>query len=463
MENSFIKTFFQSNSTQITLKLVLILILVLLSLIPKLMIIDLVDERKQSGENVKSEVYEGWGKSQLTTGPVLVIPYNDFIKNENENETSTKVKKNLIIYPEKLSTEGQVSTTTKMKNIYSVLLYKSALQIQGQFVIPPSNQLNIPEVNILYNEAYIAIGITDLKGIEDQVNFVWNQKPVSLNPGLVDVHFVYDPLSYDGTIQPKSSPNQNSFKTGLSGLIPLSIDDNTYTFSYNLSLKGSQHLLFAPIGKTTTVHLTSDFPDPKYCGGFLPEHQTNEKGFDAYWKVLEYNKILPSFQKTSNVIDVGNNSFGISFDHLVDHYTIIHRASKYMFLFIVLTFLVVFLTEIVLNQKIHIFQYVLTGLALAIFFILLLSLSEYVGFDVAYIIAAIATISLLFLYSLTMFVQRKSSFLLFSLLVGLFSYVYFIIQLERMALLVGSIGLFFILAATMYATRKVNWYGVNKE
>jgi len=143
--------------------------------------------------------------------------------------------------------------------------------------------------------------------------------------------------------------------------------------------------------------------------------------------------------------------------HMVDHYTKAERTGKYMILFIGLTFLVVLLTETVLKIKIHIFQYLLIGIALAVFFTLLLSVSEFLGFDKAYFIAAAATTTQIFLYSLGMFNNRKSSLLLLLLLVCLFGYIFQLIRLENMALLVGSIGLFVIVGITMFVTRKIKW------
>ncbi|MBK9568296.1 MAG: inner membrane CreD family protein [Saprospiraceae bacterium] len=179
-----------------------------------------------------------------------------------------------------------------------------------------------------------------------------------------------------------------------------------------------------------------------------------------YWNII---KVSRHIKRPTMLIDIGTNVFGVKIVDAVDNYSKSYRAGKYMILFVILTFLVVFLTEIVERIHIHIFQYTLIGLALAIFFTLLLSISEFWGFDLAYSGAAVATIGLIFLYSLGMFKNKRSSALLLGLMVALFAYIYIIIQLEKTALLAGSIGLFVIIALTMYVTRKIKWFEENND
>ena len=461
------KSFFQNPGTQITLKLALIFILVIFLLIPKFLILDLIEERQRLSESVTNEVSAGWGGEQVHTGPALIIPYFQLVPNIDKTKPDIQTKANLVVFPESLSVDGQIATESKYRSLYKVLLYKSIIQVNGVFKLPESQLTNIEHKDLLFSEAYLVMGVKDPKGINNKIELKWNEQNLTLHPGMSNISFAVHP-SQTGTAAytdlPRSSDDKLSgFKTGLNTNIPLDKNVKDYTFSYTLSIKGSKGLQFAPLGKSTEVHLKSDFKDPVFAGGFLPEHTTNEKGFDARWKVFEYNKSMPAFQKDSSVIDLGDNVFGVKIRHLIDNYVKSYRAGKYMILFIVLTFLVVFLTEIVEKIRIHIFQYTLIGLALVIFFTLLLSISEFYGFDAAYMVAAVATIGLVFLYSLGMFRQRRSSVLLLTLLVVLFGYIYLIIQLEKTALLAGSIGLFVIIALTMYVTRKIKWFEENSE
>ena len=458
-------SFFQNSSIKITLKLALIFFLTLFLLIPKFMILDLIQERQRLSESVTNEVAKGWGNKQIHTGPALVIPYYHYVQGEDKTKPPVKSKTQLIVFPETLSVDGKIETESKYRSLYKVLLYKSGLSIKGNFKLPNEALTNIKSEDLLLGEASLIMGVSDPKGINDKIALTWNGKPADLNPGIRDINFLIDQnienskgefiANYD-----HHSPNIN---TGLQAKIILDLPTQSYDFTYNLDLRGSKALLFAPLAKSTTVHLKSKFPDPVFYGGFLPDHTTDGNGFDAKWNVLEYNKSIPAFFKDNTSITLGDNLFGVEIRVLIDNYAKTYRAGKYMILFVILTFLVVFLTEIVERIHIHIFQYTLIGLALAIFFTLLLSISEFWGFDLAYSGAAVATIGLIFLYSLGMFRNKRSSALLLGLMVALFAYIYIIIQLEKTALLAGSIGLFVIIALTMYVTRKIKWFEENND
>ena len=454
-------SFFQNPGTQITLKLALIFFLVIFLLIPKFMILDLIDERQKLSESVINEVSTGWGAEQIHTGPALIIPYYHFVPNVDKTKPIVKTKTNLILMPESLHIDGSVTTESKYRSLYKVLLYKSGMKINGSFKVPDDKITNIKQEDLLLDEAFLIMGIKDPKGINNKIDIQWNNQQLTLHPGMENISFNINPQVSTGQsteVGYYGSQHISGFKTGLHTKTPVDLNNKEYTFSYQLDIKGSKGLMFAPLGKSTEVHLKSAFTDPVFTGGFLPEHKTDANGFDARWKILEYNKSLPSFQKDNDIIDLGDNVFGVKIRHLIDNYAKSYRAGKYMILFIILTFLVVFLTEIVERIRIHIFQYTLIGFALAIFFTLLLSISEFYGFDAAYFGAAIATIGLIFLYSLGMFRNRKSSVILMVLLCSLFGYIYLIIQLEKTALLAGSVGLFVIIAATMYVTRRIKWF-----
>ncbi|MEO6189866.1 MAG: cell envelope integrity protein CreD, partial [Saprospiraceae bacterium] len=252
--------------------------------------------------------------------------------------------------------------------------------------------------------------------------------------------------------------NQNSFNTGLSCKFPIVEGKTSYHFNLKMSLKGSSSLLFSPIAKTTQVKLSSAFKDPSFVGEFLPEHNLSNSGFEANWKILEYNKSIPSLLKDTYTIDLGKNLFGVIIKTPVDNYAKTTRACKYMILFIALIFLSIFLTEILRNIQVHVFQYALMGFALIIFFALLLCVSEFVTFNVAYFIASSAVIIMIYMYSLSIFHHIQSTRLLSGLVICLFGFIFIIIQLEQMALLVGTVGLFVILGICMYVTRKIKWY-----
>lgn len=451
-----LKNTFNNKGVQNTLKLGLIAILTIFLLIPKVMIMELITERKSLSEKVETEISEDWSGTQILQGPVLVIPYKLRKVHTGQNsDIITEETQNLIVFPRKIKTVGDLVTTSKSRSLYEVLLYKTNISGQGAFQIPSPEEVNIPKEQWLLNESYVVMGLNDLRGIEDKVAFTWNSSEITLKPGVKDISFNQNIVFSDNTIKPE--PSSINGKSGLNAKVVVDDISKEVSFSFNIKFKGSKALYFIPYGENNEIRLQSSFGDPVFTGNFLPEHQTGKNEFKAYWKILEYNKILPSYQKNNDIIDGSADMFGLDVKNIIDHYTKINRASKYMFMVIALIFLTVFISEILYDQKIHIFQYALVGFAIALFFILLLSISEFLGFNLSYFIAAASVIILNTLYARSVFTHTNSIFMMTGLNILLFSYIFVIIQLEKSALLVGSIGLFVILAATMYVTRKIKW------
>ncbi len=229
-------------------------------------------------------------------------------------------------------------------------------------------------------------------------------------------------------------------------------------FAIQLQLKGSSAISFAPLGETTLVNLASNWNDPSFKGLFLPtERSISEKGFTAQWKVLNYNRDFPQHW-TNNAYDLKTSDFGVTLVDMADHYQKNERSAKYGILIIVFVFLSFFLNEIITKQRVHPFQYILVGFALLIFYLLLLSFSEHVGFNRAYLISALSVIAMVLAYSRSFLKTWLSSLTLTGILSLVFLFIFILLQLESFALLVGSIGLFLILGLTMFFTRKINWY-----
>lgn len=446
----------QRKSTQVTLKLMLIGFLILFLLIPKYLILNLVDERQGYNNAVINEVSQSWAGKQLITGPSLVIPYTEKIPDES-GKLVTQVEKSVVIFPNDFTINGDVETSVKKRSIYQVLLYNSSMRLTGNFSIPEGAMPADSKITYHPEKAYVVIGISALKGIDNKIKLKWNEQDLPVLPGTKDISFQAKQNSNNSSSL-LLEPSVSNFSSGIHAPVDLSNDKSDYAFSFDLNLKGSQQLLFVPIGKNNEIHLTSPFPNPKFVGEFLPEHTTNETGFDAKWSIFEYNRNIPDFQIGFSTIDLSNAIFGVDLTFAIDNYTKAYRSVNYMILVIALTFLVVFLSELMYRNRIHIFQYTLVGLALAIFFVLLLSISEFLSFNQGYLIAAAMTILLLYWYSFSMFSNRKSSNFMLAFLVIEFLYIFVIVQLEKMSLLVGAIGLFISIAGTMYATRKIKWY-----
>jgi inner membrane protein len=291
---------------------------------------------------------------------------------------------------------------------------------------------------VLWNEARVLLGINDARGLEEEVSLQWNNTPLKLDAGM---------------------PDNGAIRGGLS--VPVAITgEGGAAFSMSLKLRGSQQLFFTPVGKTTDVTLRSSWKHPAFDGKYLPDQTAaiNEKGFNAHWRILAVSRAYPQYWK-ENPVELQASSFGVRLIQPADSYLKTARSVKYAILFIALTFIVFFFLEVLQKRLVHPLQYLLVGFALCVFYTLLLSISEYTGFNTAYAIAATATVSLVGLYVQGLFHSTRTALGFGVALGGLYGYIYILIQLEDFALLFGSIGLFIILAILMYYSRKIDWYG----
>ena len=225
-------------------------------------------------------------------------------------------------------------------------------------------------------------------------------------------------------------------------------------------MNGSDGLFFIPVGKETKVELSSPWSNPSFTGSFLPnERQIDSDGFTAEWKILHLNRNFPQQWKGAHY-KIDHSFFGVKLRLAVDDYQKIMRTAKYAIMFITLTFLTFFMIELLGKKVIHPIQYILIGFALLIFYTLLLSISEYLTFKFAYLLAGAAIILLISLYTKTVLNSTLQTITIAGVLVLLYGYLYVILQLQDFALLMGSIGLFIVLAVVMYLTRKVDWFTI---
>jgi len=233
-----------------------------------------------------------------------------------------------------------------------------------------------------------------------------------------------------------------------------------YNFRIRLDLNGSAGLLFSPVGKETIAELKSDWTNPSFMGDFLPEERSVDgAGFSAKWKVLHLNRNFPQAWTGSQNL-VGQTLFGVNLLLAVDEYQKTMRTAKYAIMFIALTFLTFFMIELLSRHTIHPIQYLLIGFALLVFYTLLLSISEYLIFAQAYWIASIAIIAMITLYARSVLANNLQTLVISGVLMLLYGYLFIILQLQDYALLMGSIGLFAVLAIVMYLTRKIDWFGI---
>lgn len=421
----------------IGIRLIIIAVLTLVLLIPSLLINNLIYERKNRRDSAQMEVSEKWGDVQILTGPILSIPYNFYIQDKDKN--LQKTTRFIHFLPEQLEMEGNLKSEQRYRGIYEVVVYNSKLKVKGSFNYPNINGLGINESEINWEGATVSFGITDMKGIKDFIPVKWNDNEYQASPGVDSKDIIY---------------------SGISFRPPLDEKIKKHSFSFDLNLNGSKELLFSPMGKETTVKLESDWNNPSFLGSFLPvERSITENGFTANWKILNLNRNYPQ-RWIGSQYNVANSEFGINLRLKVDEYQKTTRTSKYAIMFISLTFLSFFIIELISHKVVHPVQYLLIGFSLLVFYTLLLSLSEYLIFEQAYIIAAAGVISLISLYTKSVLSSTKLTLFITGILVILYTYLFIILQLQDYALLMGSIGLFIILATVMYLTRKIDWFSI---
>lgn len=425
----------------ITLKAMIIGFLTLILLVPGLMIQNLILERQNRSVETIERINNKWSNAQTLCGPIICIPYTTTQINP---DNKTIVQEHLLnITPDNLNIKTVLFPEERYYGIYKTILYKSEIDITGNFA-----KINLPKLEnstIHWDQAYLTIGVTDLRGITENINFKLDNKQLPV----------------------EATGNQDT-QIGRMLVMPLNITDpllfsQPLTFNCQLKLNGSSNINFIPIGKTTKVDVAGNWKSPGFIGNFSPEHSITEKGFEASWSILSFNRSIPEMWIDYPGSSFDESFFGVNLIDPVNHYQQNMRSAKYAIMFIVLTFVVFFFVEILTKKRIHPIQYLLVGFALILFYSLLLSISEQINFGTAYLIASIATIGLITAYVYSIFKNRMQTGALTGMLCLLYIFLYVVLQLEDVALLIGSIGLFVILGTIMYFSRKINWYKQEDE
>lgn len=462
------------------LKMVVIFFLTSFMLIPMSWIYDLIQERRQREESVTKEIAQKWGRAQVVSAPVLAIPYSyweETLQKDAEGKSAsvkTLAHDWIFMLPEKSDIKVSVTPETLNRGIYQSVVYTAKVSIKGNFNKPDLSALRIDGNTVDWKNARIIFGVEDIKGL-------------SLSPSLYFAGNHYT-LKKDNSIQ-GVFPNMLE-----AAPIGLGEDDKVAsTFELNYEIKGSKSFNFLPLADQTKLMVEGSWSNPSFNGGFLPDdRKVGQEGFQAVWNIASFGRKLPQqwigLQRIYNFADIplsredmimtseelsnpasqssvatDTDMVQVNFLPEVNNYQKTYRVAKYGILVIVLTFASLFFTEIIKKQRIHILQYILIGIAMVVFYSLLLAISEHLGFNIAYLIASIATVSLIASFIL-MITQQKKTALLFGMILSLFYvFIYVLMQLRDYSLIVGSIGIFIILAVLMKLSTKVNWYTFDRQ
>jgi len=423
------------------IKLVVISILTLILLVPSSWLESLIAERQNRKSEVLKEISENWSGTQELEGPVLVIPYKTIhsIKDSLGVMHTGETISNIYILPENLFIQANMSPIVLHRGIFDDVVYNSHIQFSGNFSKIERKRSGLIPENILWDKAKLDIGLSDMKGIGKsfEVNLDNQKYTIESDPNSLNLF-----------------PNNLVINSDLTGK-----KESDVKFSFEMDLKGSESLSFLQIGKSTSVNVQGNWGNPSFFGHYLPEKRKVSKNeFEASWNLPFFNRPFPQQWVDKNMALENKEdkaSFGVKLELPVDQYQETTRTAKYSILIIILSFLALFITELLKKSRIHPLHYVLIGFSLIIFYLLLLSLSEQVGFKLAYLLSAISTIALIGTFVSTL-IRNKVIGLLFSGILAIFyGFVFIIIQLQDMALLVGSIALFLLVALLMYFSTRL--------
>jgi inner membrane protein len=451
--------FFKRRGSSTMLKLLGVGALILIMLIPLAMIEGVLTDRLARRNEAVNDITSSWGKDQHIIGPVLVIPYlhhgtvvrsvalpDGRVETREVAETTVACA---YFLPDTLEVTGDVQTQTLHRGIYDAAVFRGQIKIAGKFPVPDMAALKIDAADILWKEAALTLAVSDLRGTRESLMLEWAGRKIQLQPGSQLPGYTTGVTAPLVSEQPIAEP---------------------MTFSIPLDLNGSSGIFFAPFGIQNVVNLKANWPDPAFRGAFLPtERNVRPDGFDAVWKVSYYGRDYPQrwTSRTGNerftTVAVSNSLFGAQFLRVLDAYRYVERSIKYGVLFFVLVFTTFFLFEVTARQKIHPLQYLMVGAALCLFYLALLSVSEFVGFTLAYFIATIAATGLVTWYCSHFLGGRGRTLIIGGGLIGVYTFLYITLRQQDYALLMGTVALFILLAVVMWVTRKVDWYARDVE
>ena len=432
METKGIQQFMNSYSV----KMIIVSGLAILLLIPSFLIMDIINERIALSEKVKNELYAQWGGKQIVAGPVLNVPFTVTETVQTNQGTSERYGVAHFL-PESLKTNGELFPETRKRGIYKVVVYEGKLKLKGSFAQPDVSQLEIQNASYNWEGAYFTMGISDMRGIKNLPELIVNGQKCTVDPGVADTDL---------------------FQSGITvkaGSIDL---QQTLNFEIDLVLNGSEDLSVEALGKTSEVTMKSGWAQPSFTGGFLPENRNvTANGFTADWRVTHLNRNFPQ-QWVDKKYNTHEAKLGVELLIPIDHYQKSMRSVKYAILFIALNFIIFIFIEIKSKTRIHPFQYSLVAFALLMFYSLLTSIGEQIGFNWAYLISAVAVTTLISWYAFPILRDKRMVGWVTLLQTGLYLFLFTILQLQDYALLAGSIGLFVILVIIMRASQQIKWY-----
>jgi len=457
-----------SGSRSLGLKLIVILALIVLMAVPVMFISFISFERSSRADEVNREVSQTYGGEQRLLGPVLVVPYRETLPNGGIREGHYIVS----------ALRGEavldgVTVEEKTRSLYKVPIYTADAKFSATL---PALQETLPrQAGLTFDteQAKIVVGIGDVTGLRSDASLTVGGQTLTFEPYSGAARFDISDRLYEMEVARRPSQPQSTTPSIIydrldpGGVTLLSVpvvdmlSNGETTVSARIAFTGANRLSVLPYAKSTTLRMSSDWPHPGFAGRFPPGDRTiNETGFSAEWTIPYLRRGLPSQGRAGEMMGLvhGNSDMQVNFVSPLNPYQTVNRALKYAVLFIGLVFLAYFLMETLLGVRVHPAQYLLIGIAQAVFYLLLLAFAEHIGFTLAFLLSATATVALTAGYAGAVFGR---DFIWKSALVfgSVYALLFVLMRIQDFALMVGALVSFVAVAATLYLTRDLNWYG----
>lgn len=434
---------FRVPTRSLGLKLLLVCALAALMSIPAIFVGIVLWDRMNQSDKATNEISQTVGGQQTLLGPVIAVAYTVPSPDPKEPPYSGYY----IVYPETGSATAKLDVKPKSRSIYVVPVFDSDVSFMAQFAAISKTPQALPSnARVDWERTRIIMGVSDLRGVKSEAAL-----------GLAN--------GETRALEPAAETQAGGYGLNIVGApaADLVAAGQPFSVTANLRLTGAKRFAFLPFAKSTKSAISSNWADPSFEGGFLPsdDRSITDKGFNATWEVPYLARNVAASQASPS----------LSFDNLFARdmavklvkedtaYRFIARSLKYSPLFIGLVFIAYFLFEVSSGRRVHPAQFILIGLAQAVFYLLLLAFSEHIGFDAAFAVAALAAVGQIGLYAGAVFGSRAYAMRALAVFAGVYVLLYVLMRLEDYALVVGAIASFVAIALTMWMTRNVDWYG----
>jgi inner membrane protein len=439
------------GSRSMGLKLIVVCGLALLMMIPSLFVYSLVEERTQRAREVTNEVSELVGGQQTFLGPTLVIPYrvpSQTIAGATV-VSATPDHGVYVVFPAQAEATVKTHTEERHRSLFKVPVFQAELSLNATFDLTGVPSAAPAGAVLDWNRAEIVVGVSDPRGALADATLSVNGKTATLVPAEnienvtgSEYQDQRHKLTFFGVKAAEAAQPNNQFKV-----------------TSVLRFSGAQRIAVLAYGKTTHLTMEGDWPNPSFDGGFLPLNRTiSSQGFSAEWSVPFIARGVRAEGRSNTLAGLIDKALGVSFVELADPYQSVNRSLKYVLLFLGLLFLSYFVFEVTTGKRVHPAQYIMVGMAQIIFYLLLLSFAERIGFDWGFLVSGAATVILLAANAGWIFSSRVQGFRALACFSLLYALIYLLLRLEDNALLVGAVASFLAVAAVMYFTRKIDWY-----